>query len=146
MSLLVHIALEYKNEVNHSNTSQFPQTTTLLPIFLTNFWIWTNNDWVLTGWPYETRVQFFLKKMGQSRPLYVYFRLFHIIDESIDGVLGTWTRGSRMEGADESTELWRHPERNYCNPFAFVRTEVSDAINKLSWMLFYLGKCGWYNI
>ena len=26
-----------------------------------------------------------------------------------DGVLGTRTRGSRMEGADESTELWRHP-------------------------------------
>ena len=25
------------------------------------------------------------------------------------GVLGTWTRGGRMEGADESTELWRHP-------------------------------------
>ena len=28
--------------------------------------------------------------------------------KSIDGVLGTRTRGGRMEGADESTELWRH--------------------------------------
>ena len=28
-----------------------------------------------------------------------------INDKSIDGVLG----GGRMEGADESTELWRHP-------------------------------------
>ena len=33
----------------------------------------------------------------------------NINDESIDGVLGTWTRGSRMVGTDKSTELWRHP-------------------------------------
>ena len=26
---------------------------------------------------------------------------------SIDGVLGIWTRGGRMVGADETTELWR---------------------------------------
>ena len=26
-----------------------------------------------------------------------------------DGMLGTRTRGSRMEGANESTELWQHP-------------------------------------
>ena len=32
------------------------------------------------------------------------------IDESVDGVLGTWTRDSRMEGADEFIELWRHPK------------------------------------
>ena len=57
--------------------------------------------------------------MGQSRPLFVYFRSFHIpiqmtniqfeqyqLKKSIDGVLGTRTRGSRMEGADKSTELW----------------------------------------
>ena len=31
-------------------------------------------------------------------------------DKSIDGVLGSRTRGGMMEGADESTELWRHPE------------------------------------
>ena len=29
------------------------------------------------------------------------------IDKSIDGLLGTWIHGGRMEGADESTELWR---------------------------------------
>ena len=28
--------------------------------------------------------------------------------KSIDGVLGTQTRGGRMVGADESTELWWH--------------------------------------
>ena len=52
--------------------------------------------------------------MGQSRPLFVYFRPFHItnqlqIEKSIDGVLGIRTRGRRMEGADETTELWRPP-------------------------------------
>ena len=31
------------------------------------------------------------------------------IEKSKDGVLGTWTQGGRMVGADESTELWRHP-------------------------------------
>ena len=29
--------------------------------------------------------------------------------KSIDGLLGTRTQGGRMLGADESTELWRHP-------------------------------------
>ena len=27
--------------------------------------------------------------------------------------IGTWTWGSRMEGADKSTELWRHPWLSY---------------------------------
>ena len=50
-------------------------------------------------------------KMGQSQPLFVYFRLFPNdtiqlwIYKSLDGVLGIWTRGCSMEGADESTEL-----------------------------------------
>ena len=49
--------------------------------------------------------------MGQSRPLFVYFRLFYMtqfkkqIDKSVEGVLGT----GRMEGVDESTELWQPP-------------------------------------
>ena len=29
--------------------------------------------------------------------------------KSIDGMLGSRTQGSRMEGTDKSTELWRHP-------------------------------------
>ena len=36
---------------------------------------------------------------------------FTINDKSIDGVLGSRTQGGMMEGADESTELWRHPLR-----------------------------------
>ena len=31
-----------------------------------------------------------------------------INEKSVDGVLGTRTRASRMVGADESTEQWRH--------------------------------------
>ena len=51
--------------------------------------------------------------MGQSRPLFVYFRSFLVtistqIEKSIDGVLGIRTRGCRMVGADKTTELWRH--------------------------------------
>ena len=60
--------------------------------------------------------------MGQTQPLLVYFRSFSqhkdkyssnftINDKSIDGVLGSRTRGGRMEGADGSTELWRHPPK-----------------------------------
>ena len=53
--------------------------------------------------------------MGQSQPLFVYFRLFYKTQtkynliKSIDGVLGTQTRGGRIEGADKSTDLWWHP-------------------------------------
>ena len=32
-----------------------------------------------------------------------------INDKSIDGMLGSQTRGGRMEGTDKSIELWRHP-------------------------------------
>jgi len=65
------------------------------------------------------RIPLFLN--GQTRPLFLFiFVLFShrvdkystnltIIEKSIDGMLGSWTRGSRMEGADESTELWRDP-------------------------------------
>ena len=55
---------------------------------------------------------YFFKKMGQSRPLFVYFCSFLItisiqIQKSIDSVLGIWTWGRRMVGADETRELWR---------------------------------------
>ena len=54
-------------------------------------------------------------KMGQTRPLFVYFRSFLItisvqIEKSIDGVLGIRTQGRRMVGADKTTELWRPPD------------------------------------
>ena len=58
-----------------------------------------------------------LLKMGQSRPLFVYFHYFPTtisiiqIEKSIDGVLGIRTRGCRMVGADETTELWRPPNK-----------------------------------
>ena len=47
--------------------------------------------------------------MGQSRPLFVYFRSFHIpiqmTNIQFEQYKLTRTRGGRMEGADESTEL-----------------------------------------
>ena len=58
--------------------------------------------------------------MGQSRPLFVYFRDFLNtisiiqIEKSVDGVLGIQTWGRRMVGADETTELWRPPWASFC--------------------------------
>ena len=50
--------------------------------------------------------------MGQSGPLFVYFRPFLItisiiqIEKSVDGVLGIRTCSRRMVGEDDTTELW----------------------------------------
>ena len=63
---------------------------------------------------------FFLKKMGQSRPLFVYFCPFLItisiiqIEKSIDGVHGIRTYGCRMVGAVETIKLWQPPEEFVC--------------------------------
>ena len=51
-------------------------------------------------------------KNGPIPASFVYFRSFLVtislqIEKSIDGVLGIRTRGRRMVGADETTELWR---------------------------------------
>ena len=49
--------------------------------------------------------------MDQSRPLFIYFLLFLItisiiqIEKRVDGVLGIRTRGRRMVGADETTDI-----------------------------------------
>ena len=56
-----------------------------------------------------------------------------INDLSIDGVLGTRTWGSRMEIADESTELWR-PAKMHLFHYLFLGSVVTilqsiDAIN-----------------
>ena len=66
------------------------------------------------------RVPLIFKKMGQSRPLFVYFRSFLIIisiqiEKSIDGVLGIRAQGRRMVGADETTELWGPPVPLFLN-------------------------------
>ena len=65
-------------------------------------------------WPVLSKDIFL--KMGRFRPLF-YFRPFLItisiqIEKSVDGVLGIRTRGRRMVGADETTELWRPPYLN----------------------------------
>ena len=53
--------------------------------------------------------------MGQSRPLFVYFRPILItiaitqIEISLDGVLGIRTHGRMMVGSDNTMALWRPP-------------------------------------
>ena len=69
--------------------------------------------------------------MGQSRPLLVYVHPFqrtqiNINWKSIHGVLGTWTWGGRMEGADECAELWRHPVPNHIVSLDFKKSWRSD--------------------
>ena len=57
-------------------------------------------------------------KCAKPGAFFVYFHSFShdkystnltVNDKSVDGVLGTRTRGGSMVGADASTELWRHP-------------------------------------
>ena len=65
-----------------------------------------------------------------------------IRDNSIEDVLGTRTRGSRMVGADESSELWWHP---WLLPFllweiVFCLSKISVARQWLwlGWQKYYL--------
>ena len=68
--------------------------------------------------------------MGQTRPLFVYFRPFlntmtntikNLTIKSVDGLLGTRNRGRQMVDTDESTELWGHPYRQTLDD---VRLEI----------------------
>ena len=69
--------------------------------------------WLGAGEQLLWQLLFFLKKMGQSRPLLVNFRPFLItiaiiqIEKSLDGVHGIQTHGRLMVGSDDTTELWR---------------------------------------
>ena len=77
--------------------------------------------------------------MGQSRPLFVYFRYFLDtfsviqIEKCVDGVLGIQTRGCRMVGADETTELWRPLEISVSDAFKrALNTFGSNRISRIS--------------
>ena len=70
--------------------------------------------------------------MGQSGPLFVYFHIFYtnqiLIVLSGDGSLGTQTRGSKIEGAHENTELWGHAV------ISWVGKVMLKIGNPLSWL------------
>ena len=73
-----------------------------------------------------TQSGIFLKK--------IVFSIWHKsiwVDKSIDGVLRTRTRVGRLEGADKSTELWRHPLLR-----KFVHCQFSDLLTTL-WLTNY---------
>ena len=61
---------------------------------------------------------YFVDKEWANPGLYLFiFVLFTLqfqykLKKSVDGVLGIRTRGRRMVGADETTELWRLPSRS----------------------------------
>ena len=52
-------------------------------------------------------------------------------------MLGTRTRGSRIVGADESTELWRHP---FFKKFPLKFVMMSEAARKLKAMKMFKQK------
>ena len=65
-----------------------------------------------------------------------YSTILTINYNSIDGVLGTWTQGSRMVGTDESTELWHHPYNCfYCE--SLNNNEVSSNPGKGNSFLYF---------
>ena len=58
---------------------------------------------------------FYSFKKRANPGLFFFFRSFLVTislqtEQSIDGVLGIRTRGRRMVGADETTELWQPPK------------------------------------
>ena len=87
--------------------------------------------------------------MGQSRPLYVYFRHLLItisitqIEKSIDGVLGIQTRSRLMEGADITTELWRPPPglKFLCPVFLPFNSqhELTSLVQSVSFRIIFTG-------
>ena len=78
--------------------------------------------------------------MGQSWPLFVYFSSFHIPIQTTNRqfeqyklkkakiLLWTQTPGGRMEGADESTELWRPPFLAYYTQLKWGKTNVASLV------------------
>ena len=87
-------------------------------------------------------------KMGQSLPLFVYFRYFLDtfsiiqIEKSVDGVLGIRTRGCRMVGADKTTELWRPPKTfNFGWRLMFERSCVRIRAPYTGWIFLTLICC-----
>ena len=60
------------------------------------------------------------------------------IDKSVDGVLGSRTQVSRMEGADKSSKLWRHHIRHiFRRPFCFLNISNSKYNNTSCKMLHF---------
>ena len=65
------------------------------------------------------------------------FTVQYLTIKSVDGVLGTWTRGGRMVCTDKSTKLWRHPERPI---ICYKIILISQAFKEASESYFSLSK------
>ena len=81
-----------------------------LELFIAQYHIWLGSN--TKG---KTTIDNFFNKNEPIRTSFCLFLFVQqvtiqiLIDKSEDGVLGIQTWGGRMEGADESTELQRHP-------------------------------------
>ena len=105
----IHNVADFTFPITRTSGSTYPSL--LLSIKNKTHWIERAIIWLM---------YIFLKKWAKPGLFSVYFRSFSQHkdkystnftknDKSIDGVLGSRTWGGMMEGADESTELWRHP-------------------------------------
>ena len=115
-------------------------------IFVFSIQLIVNKNLLMTGFELlyqlshnQCLMSVFLKKMGQSRPLFVYFRSFLVTisiqtEKSIDGVLGIQTQGHRMVSADETMELWRPlmPNECYRASLFFYNYNLSIQVNLTS--------------
>ena len=103
---------------------------THVPRWLNRVWVvnksnlcahWTWHRYKRKEWFCNILLLLFIIKNGPNPATFCLFSLFShdkfsintLNDKSIDGVLGTRTRGGRMGGTYESTELWRHPNILY---------------------------------
>ena len=106
----------------------------------------------LECFPRTLEINSFFKKWANPCLFFVYFRPFLTtssimqIEKSIDGVLGIRTRGRRMVGADNTTELWRHrPRKLSLNSASFTlhsysRFCGSGTLNQMWYFSYPFGK------
>ena len=67
-------------------------------------------------------------------------QILTINEKSIDGVLGTQTRGGRLVGTDKSTDLWRTPKN------AFFDFDQNKKMQKANWIESNPGPCSYLSI
>ena len=90
--------------------------------------------------------KFFFKKIGQSRPFFVYFRSFLVtisikIEKSLDGVHGIQNWGRRMVGADETTELWRPHRPGFVHNSFSVKKKERDTTEQKGAKSYLVASC-----
>ena len=96
---------------------------------LIHFWCRINTKTAKLWWWWHCQQVWSYLKIGPNPASFCLFSFFSndkyitntINEKSVDVLLGTWIWGGRMVGIDESTELWRHPDK--CEVTLFLPTD-----------------------